>query len=242
VRATNLSLSKAQRIRVWLGEPPIDWSKISSKAEFSAIDAQRDSYPAGLIDREILGKNKKALVIYGDFHVLTDPILLGRFSQGRPTMGALIERRRPGAIFRVFTYAGGFTNAACTAEFEKHTAKVIVPALLVPIRGTALDNPSFRQRCPLAHIAPPASMPKEARAELINHMELYRAGVSADAMLYLGPSSTLTESPTMPDAYLDEGYMKEMRRRWLVVGLGSATPSNMGISVDKNGVSPKPFK
>jgi hypothetical protein len=69
VRATNLALPPEQRIKVWLGEPPIDWSKVTTNAEFQPFLAQRNSYPADLILNNVLAKNKKALVIYGNAHL-----------------------------------------------------------------------------------------------------------------------------------------------------------------------------
>ena len=40
-----------------------------------------------------------------------------------------------------------------------------------------------------------------------------RSGVKSDAILYLGPPDTLTESPWEPSIYLDPDYFKEMNRR-----------------------------
>ncbi|HJS46331.1 MAG TPA: hypothetical protein VJ753_08030 [Rhizomicrobium sp.] len=240
VRAANLSLPKARRIHVWLGEPPLDWSKVKARGDalFNSFETQRDSYPAGLINREILTKSRKALVIYGGFHVLTDPIMLGRYYQGRPTMGMLIEQQHPGAIFRVFTHAGGFENTACTLEREKNMAGLAVPALFTPLRGTSLDDPAFRQRCPMANITPSAPMPEKTRAELRASLGLYRAGASADAILYLGPVASLTASPFLPDIYLDTAYQKEVMRRMPQ----NTTASELGITVDKNPAAPGAFK
>lgn len=68
VRAVNQTLPPAARIKVWLGEPPIDWSTIRRRSDLNPISVQRDSYPAQLIVEQILAKNKKALVIYGGAH------------------------------------------------------------------------------------------------------------------------------------------------------------------------------
>jgi hypothetical protein len=68
VRAANLGLPPEQRIKVWLGEPPVDWAT-ATKAEVDGAMDKRDSYPADLIVENILKKNKKALVIYGGAHL-----------------------------------------------------------------------------------------------------------------------------------------------------------------------------
>ncbi|HTE43030.1 MAG TPA: hypothetical protein VK629_19555 [Steroidobacteraceae bacterium] len=69
IRAANANLPPQRRIKVWLGDPPIDWSSVTSGAEVFAIIGQRDSFPAELIRREILEKDRKTLVIYGAPHV-----------------------------------------------------------------------------------------------------------------------------------------------------------------------------
>jgi hypothetical protein len=66
VRNRNKSLPPEKRIKVWLGEPPIDWSRPGNQMMAAVND--RDSYPAGIIEREILDRGEKALVIYGGFH------------------------------------------------------------------------------------------------------------------------------------------------------------------------------
>lgn len=68
VRATNLSLPPAQRIKVWLGEPPIDWSRVNTAAEWRSFVEQRDTHAADVILKNVLGKDRKALVIYGTTH------------------------------------------------------------------------------------------------------------------------------------------------------------------------------
>src|SRR5690606_21807717 len=47
VRAVNESLPSGQHIRVLLGEPPIDWSSISTGDEWQKIYDQREQHAAG---------------------------------------------------------------------------------------------------------------------------------------------------------------------------------------------------
>lgn len=67
VRETNAALPPNRRIRVWLGEPPIDWSSATRAQIMTAMNA-RDTRPAGIIVENILASGKKALVIYGGVH------------------------------------------------------------------------------------------------------------------------------------------------------------------------------
>ncbi|CAG9205074.1 hypothetical protein BCAR13_1560006 [Paraburkholderia caribensis] len=73
VREVNASLPKDRQIRILLGDPPIDWSKISSAEElveaWNAV-GDRNSCPVRIIQREVLAKQRRALVIYGGMHLL----------------------------------------------------------------------------------------------------------------------------------------------------------------------------
>jgi hypothetical protein len=218
VRAVNQGLPPEQRIHVWLGEPPVDWSKVQKREDVLPAGANimsfRDDYTTALIEREIFARGRKALVIYGNFHFATDPQILADIP-GYSSMGARIEGRHPGSIFHVETYSG-LANKGCNAEFEKDKAGLALPALLTPAQDAMLGNPAFTRRCVL------------------------QTSATIDAMLYLGAAASLTSSPLMPDSYLDGAYMKELQRRWDILKM-PATPSDLNITVDKNGVSPKAY-
>lgn len=120
VRAANLALPADQRIRVWLGEPPIDWTTIKTRADFLPLLRQRDDFPAALIKSEILAKKRKALVIYGGGHLVT-------YRKGNPS--AKQHAGTEQAVRRIFadlvldkpTFAS-FTPAAF-ADLEKTFGK-----------------------------------------------------------------------------------------------------------------------
>jgi hypothetical protein len=91
IRITNMSLPSAQRIKVWLGEPPSDWTKINTSADFRAILAQRDRHGSDVINQNIMAKGKKALVIYGGAHFDRPPPLT-RKTPFIPQSEALVRR------------------------------------------------------------------------------------------------------------------------------------------------------
>jgi hypothetical protein len=70
VRTLNATLPKERRLRVLLGDPPIDWSKVRNVNDYVMSLSGRDSYPVELIKRETLAKGRRALVIYGGIHLL----------------------------------------------------------------------------------------------------------------------------------------------------------------------------
>jgi len=73
VRAVNWTLPQGKQIRVLLGDPPIDWSNVTTGAEAMAFRSQRDSHMASLVKREVLSKGRRALICYGSTHVVHAP-------------------------------------------------------------------------------------------------------------------------------------------------------------------------
>src|ERR1700733_9805477 len=61
VRAVNWALPPDKRIRVLAGDPPIDWSVISSPQQLGPFLRQRDTYPASVIEQQVLAKGRRAL-------------------------------------------------------------------------------------------------------------------------------------------------------------------------------------
>lgn len=212
VRDVNQGLPPAQRIHVWLGDPPVDWSKIGSSNDSSRVIRklfeERDSYPADLIAAQILAKKKKALVIYGTNHF---------FAEKR--LGTLIEQRHPGAFFFVTPYFG-FIEKHCSDAFETAIRDWPEPALASPVRDSNLKE---LVRAPGCHFWPASAFsfpPNESdveKAKEITAVEDWNSGIAGDALLYLGPASSLTRSPIAPDLYLDADFRKEIDRRAFII-------------------------
>ena len=69
VREVNLARAPDQRLRVLLGDPPIDWAEVETPSDLQPWIDRRDIHPAELIRREVLDKGRRALVIYGGMHL-----------------------------------------------------------------------------------------------------------------------------------------------------------------------------
>ena len=69
VRAANEKLPRNKRVRVWLGEPEIDRTKIHSYQDLQPYLARRDDNVCRIIGEEILQKQKKTLLIVGTGHL-----------------------------------------------------------------------------------------------------------------------------------------------------------------------------
>ena len=223
VRAVNAELPSRERIRVWLGEPKVDWAQIKTRDDLEPYIWQRDEHAAALIDREILAQHKKALIIYGPGHFFSAP--------PRPaSLGHLIKRDHPGSLFILATYAG-YADPSCVARLEAKMKTWTAPVVASPIAGTWLDaalrDCADRVQFPPPVLGAPALSPERlARREAIMaKARLEASGALADAFLYLGPSASLTRTPYEQALYLDESYLREAtRRRSIVSGVDVAAP------------------
>jgi outer membrane protein OmpA-like peptidoglycan-associated protein len=68
VRSVNAAVPPALRIRVLLGDSPIDWSTVTSPADEDMND-WRDAHFAHVIQREVMNRTEKALLFIGGAHI-----------------------------------------------------------------------------------------------------------------------------------------------------------------------------
>jgi hypothetical protein len=189
VRAVNQSLPESRRLRVLLGDPPIDWDKVQSREGWWAFMGR--DYDVKVVEKEVLSKNRKALYINGIANILEGSGLLS------------LEQKYPRLMFIICTHSNGSYEE--NAELESRLASWPKPSLAL-VKGTwlgELDSSvvGVRIRTP-------------ERDELINPYEGMKLGDLADAYLYLGPADSLTISALPPETYQDGAYMNELKRRW----------------------------
>ena len=65
----NATLPSERRIRVWLGDAPIDWDAVRGPADVQRFGVMKDRHAGELVKREVLAKGRKALIIFGDGHL-----------------------------------------------------------------------------------------------------------------------------------------------------------------------------
>ena len=87
VRSLNASLPADQQFRVLLGDPPVDWSTITSPADEDMND-WRDTHFAWVVDREVVQRNRRAVLFIGGAH-------LGRRVMFPNSLIHLLDRRHP---------------------------------------------------------------------------------------------------------------------------------------------------
>jgi hypothetical protein len=93
VREVNIAAPAGKRIHVLAGDQPIDWSLSS----LSGLKDERDNSAASVIEREILDRGRKALVLFGSAHIY----------RNRPGTVVDILRQNPKAKWFVIVPVGG---------------------------------------------------------------------------------------------------------------------------------------
>lgn len=206
VRAANLKVPIGDRIHVWLGGKPVDWSTIKTTDDLSkVVGGDGDRFPADLIEEQILKKGRNALVIYGTFHF---------YDKG--SLAELIRQRHPGALFVITPYTG-FEDKSCSDAFERTLVKGPLPALIA-VRGDELDQRMHGSGCHFLDASNFAGMTEDQKAQVRTAMESQASVLLGNALLFLGRAETLTKSPLSPDLYLDSEFREENDRRASLFG------------------------
>ena len=157
----------------------------------------RDRYPADLIKREVLAKNRRALVIYGGMHYLRQNLYFAfkdpqeaqkLHDEGRSLVG-LLENESATKVFSIWTHSYGDLSM-----LQPDIASWPGPSLVL-IRDTNWGLASFFSFYPLDG----ARIIRHTAAgdrEVVN-LDPQRAPTMQeefDAVLYLGPPSDFTYS------------------------------------------------
>ena len=218
VRDVNAALPPSRRIRVLLGDPPMDWDNIRSPADYRKWVVQRDSYPADLVRREVLTRNRRALLVYAPGHLLRKEILTNYDMSNwqAQTIVSLLERDGHTKVLTM-RISGPVTR------WQADTASWPAPTFTF-LRGTLLGAPDFddyenvSQRYVIRGVDDFVPLPREQWAKL-------RMEDEYDAILFMGPESAQTKAPISPALCADPAYIKMRLERIALVGLpaGEAT-------------------
>jgi hypothetical protein len=208
VRAVNTTLPKDQMLRVLLGDPPIEWQKVKTKDDHFKFLAMRETFPAELIRREVLEKGRRALIVYGIMHFQRKNAA-ANFESAGPAASLVSVLEDSGAA-RVFSVWLEWEDTQLQPDIDSWP----VPSLAI-IRGTVLgaaefeyDGPRFAIRDGKADFSAP--LPRESWRSLKREDQY-------DAILYLGPRSTMTNALVPPRLCADPNYVEMRRRRMALV-------------------------
>lgn len=192
IREVNKFRPRLQRLRALLGDPPIDWAKVKTGTEFSRFDEKRDSYFAEVIVKNVLTKRRKALAVLGTGHLTRQP--------RAPVVVQILEQQYCEKVFVITPHRGfGSQNTAIEGRF----ARWPVPSGAL-LKGTwlgALDASQY------FHDIRTIFEPLAA-----NPFAGIRLEDTVDALLYLGPLSSLHYTHSPESTYEGE-YGRERQRR-----------------------------
>jgi hypothetical protein len=212
VREVNTTLPRDRQIRALLGDPPIEWENVHTPAEFHTWLAQRDSYPADLIQREVIAKNRRALVFFGGGHLqrrqqLTNYVMDDPIAQ---TVVSLVER----AGIKTFIVRHGTEKEGMSGW--------PVPSL-ARLRGTRVgagEEPSLGNQRVAIRNGAFIPIPREQGISL-------RREEQTDAIVYLGPAPTRREAPLPHQVCGDPKYVQVRLQRMAIAGLPPSEPQRL---------------
>jgi hypothetical protein len=213
IRDLNASLPPARRLRVLLGDPPIDWDHIRRKEDHRKWVVQRSPYAADVIRREVIARDRRALVVYGNGHFPRKEILANydmRDYQAQ-TIVSWIEATGH-KVFVIFGDRAGIeTLQPDTASWP--------PSSVALVKGTVLGAADFAAINPVATryaIRGPDTFEAISR----DQWRTLRVEEQVDAILYLGRGAA--QAALSPGLCDDPNYVRMRLERIALAGLPPA--------------------
>jgi hypothetical protein len=203
VRAINRKLPPEKRLRVLAGDTPIDWDQVKSFQDILKL-VPRDVSIASVLEKEVLSRHRKALMLFGTFHLMHGL---------EKNAVSIYEKEYPNVTFVISDL--GFFDTDLPVLSKSAFATWPVPSL-APAKGTwlgALD---------LGHFLPPPMIINKDDCSVHNEFPkpLQRPMEDlVDAFLYLGPQDLRLGDQMPANIALDTDYRMELRRRDSLPGL-----------------------
>src|SRR5687767_1438185 len=192
VRDVNRSLPSDRRLRILLGDPPIVWNEVRNADDYRSWLMRRDSHPAELIQREVLAKGRRALVVYGDGHFQARSERPGRSLVG------ILETRGT----KVFAITSTFADLS---TFQPDAANWMLPGL-ARLQGTLIGQAPYE----IFFGPPPPVDFFKAHPRIEDHY---------DAVLVLGRPSAMRLAPLEYPHCAEPDYQRMRRVRMTLAGM-----------------------
>jgi hypothetical protein len=215
VRSVNRSLPDRLKLRVVAADPPLDWARVQSPADFRSILGKRSEFGAEVIEREALRKRQKALLVFATAWLTRNKqhMTANGLAPWTDTIGARLDRDYPGCLYVVAPIRS--SEYPDTAKLEKMIGAPASPVLL-RLHGTAfgaLDANEFitaNSAVLLGAPAPPFNFYRDGT----------RMAEVGDAVIYRGRVADAVVRPD-PSYAADSVYAAELKRR---AGFAPAPP------------------
>lgn len=195
------------------GDPPVDWDTIEAHG-FGDLDLRygRDKNIASVMEKEVLSKHRKALMLFGYFHLMHANVFDERSAV------SIYEKDYPN---RTFAIAG-------LESLDLHTHLLSTsPYASWPAPSLMLAKGTWLGAIRLSHFTPPPFLMKDCVATAgFPEGDDRRMEEVVDAFLYLGPPSLALREQFPADIAMDSAYMAELRRRANLLGEAWAVPSD----------------
>lgn len=197
VRDVNSKIPANRRLRVLLGDPPIEWERVRTKEDYIKF-GDRDFMMASVVQREVLTKKRKALLIAGGMHLICERDPAEVMPDEYRSVGDLLRRRHGNRVFLFWNTTGPIPGRSGPG----------VHALA--LKGSALETSSFVPFAPegftIKKIVDGQTkwLPAEAK-------DWPKATVMTDGLIDYGQGRREILAP--PSVYKDADYLKELHRR-----------------------------
>lgn len=201
VRDVNRSQPPDRQLRILLGDPPIVWNEVRNADDYRSWLMRRDSHPAEVIQREVLAKGRRALVVYGDGHFQARSERPGRSLVG------ILETSGT----KVFAVTSTFADLS---TFQPEVAKWMLPGL-ARLQGTLIGQAPYE-----VFFGPPPPVDFfKAHPRIEDHF---------DAVLVLGLPSAMRLAPLDYPHCNEPDYLRMRRVRMTLAGMPATAGERLG--------------
>jgi hypothetical protein len=186
VRRINQKVPPEKRIRILAGDPPLDWTKVKEQSE---VMLDRDANVASVMEKEVLSKKRRALMLFGTMHLYHTNQL------GPPGLESAVQR-----------YERSYPR----------TTTFVIGTMIVsrnPISLQAIEEMNKRMAS-----WPAPSLVQNLKGSWLSDVDQYYFSHMVDAYLYLGSSDLILAEPRPAEIFLNKEYMAELRRRAEIIG------------------------
>ena len=156
VRAINQKLPRERALRVLAADPPFDWDRFQTAEDLrqAVLSLRRDTSIASVIEKNVLAKHRKALMLMGTLHLL----------HGAGATG-VIEEKHPSSIF-VISELGVFGENSTDAS-KALLASWPIPAI-ARVKATSMGKLGLKSFLPPPPPLPPVVLEDSLRKRVDN--------------------------------------------------------------------------